>query len=91
MSEILIHGSLSATLRMNVVLLELSEVCGLPEDPRVMLSLILMIEEMPRMPSENLMVKMAGELNSHTTPGVVEVAVAVAVVVVVVVDGLVLI
>lgn len=32
-------------------------VSGLPEDLQVMLSLILMIEEMPRMPSENSIVR----------------------------------
>ncbi|KAL1552593.1 hypothetical protein AAHA92_13371 [Salvia divinorum] len=66
-SEILIPESLSANSRMNFVCLELSEVCGLPEGLQAMLSLILMIEEMPKMPSENLMAKMDGELNSHIT------------------------
>lgn len=71
---------------MNFAFLESSEVCGLLEGPLVMHSSILMTEEMPKTPSENLMVKMAGGLSFHTTLEV-EVVVAVAGVA----DGLVLI
>lgn len=76
MLETWIRESLNANSRMNFACLELSEVCGLPEDPLVTLSLTLMTGGMPKMPSGNLMVKMDGGLSYHTTPEV-EVVVAV--------------
>ncbi|KAL1544660.1 hypothetical protein AAHA92_21482 [Salvia divinorum] len=80
-------GSQNENSRMNFVFLELLEVCGLPEDPLVMLSLILMIAGMPKMPLRTLMVKMAGE-SSYRTTLEVEVEAEAEVAVVGVVDAL---